>query len=80
MKNLEQSMNAVESYIDNLFRCYPHLNELELLNKFKQFAQDNNLHAVLELLGYAYFPVAQMMFQSQKEIKELTHIRKHQLN
>lgn len=78
--NLEQSMRAVESYIDNLFRCYPHLNELQLLNKFMQFAQDNNLNIGLELLGYAYFPISQMKYSNDKEYKSLTQLSKHQLN
>jgi hypothetical protein len=78
--NLDQSMKAVESYIDNLFRCYPHLNEIELLNKFKQFADDNDLNIGLELLGYAYFPIAQMRYNNQKESKKLTEIKQSQLN
>jgi hypothetical protein len=80
MSNFHTSVKAIESYVDNLFRCYPHLTELELLNKFKDFASDNGLHIVLELVGYSYFPIAHEKFNAIKECKNLVKVKQHQLN
>lgn len=78
--NFENSVKAVESYIDNIFRCYPHLNELELLKKFHSFANDNDLPIVLELIGYAYFPLAQEKVAQDRVKKDLTKFTQYQFN
>lgn len=80
MSDFRTSVQAIESYVDNLFRCYPHLTELELLNKFKDFASDNDLHIALELIGYSYFPIAHEKYNAIKESKNLVKVKEYQLN
>jgi hypothetical protein len=78
--NFETSVRAIESYIDNLFRCYPNLSEIDLLNKFRIFCSDNELGFIFELVGYSYFPIAHQNFRVINEYKQLSKVKDYQLN
>ena len=78
--NFEMSVKAIETYIDNMFRCNSNFTELELLQKFHKFAEDNELPIVLELIGYAYFPLAEEKVRLSNSKKELVTFDKFQLN
>ena len=77
---MQFELEAIKSFIDNLYRTNPEWSENRKLDFFTYHVAKNNLDEALFFFGLLYFPEAYQNHRKALEQAELKEIKEYQFN